>query len=142
MPEGDEVTLSQYRALVVLASHGAITSGNLAELLEVHPSTTTRLVDRLESKGFVNRSATDDRREVMLSLKPKAIELLGDVTRRRRSEIKAAISRLAEDKTPDQLASAFQAFADAAGELPDDRWSVVLNDPIEFVDPSAQGSPT
>jgi len=142
MPEGDEVTLSQYRALVLLASHGPITSGTLAELLDVHPSTTTRLVDRLETKGFVERSATDDRREVVVSLAPKAIALLRDVTRRRRAEIRKALQHLPDDLSPDQLAAAFRAFAAATGEVPDDRWSIILNNPTEPVRTSTSRSST
>jgi DNA-binding Lrp family transcriptional regulator len=48
-----EVTLPQYRALVVLASRGPRLVGELAEALVIHPSTATRLCDRLVAKKLV-----------------------------------------------------------------------------------------
>ena len=61
-----EVTLPQYRALVVLAAQGPLRVGDLAEALGIHPSTTTRLCDRLVERKLVRRavdrieSARDD----------------------------------------------------------------------------------
>ena len=49
----DEVTLAQYRTLVVLASRGPQTLQALATELEVVPSTATRMCDRLVRKGLV-----------------------------------------------------------------------------------------
>jgi len=44
---GDEVTLPQYRALVVLAASGPQGTADLAAALAVNPSTATRMCDRL-----------------------------------------------------------------------------------------------
>ena len=130
MPDGDEITLSQYRALVVLASHGPITAGRLSELLEVHPSTVTRLIDRLEVKDFAIRSSTDYRREVVIALAPPAGRLLAAVTADRRRRIRTVLDRLpAQDR--DDLLRAFRAFSEAAGEVPDSQWSVLLDAPAE-----------
>ncbi len=64
----DEVTLPQFRALVVLASHER-NLGELAEALDVHPSSATRLCTRLEAKGLITRRpATQSRRELLVSL--------------------------------------------------------------------------
>ncbi|HYV60725.1 MAG TPA: MarR family transcriptional regulator, partial [Acidimicrobiia bacterium] len=41
----DDVTLPQYRALVVLATEGAQSLGELAAALGVHTSTATRMCD-------------------------------------------------------------------------------------------------
>ena len=49
----DDVTLPQYRALVVLTRPVSITIGDLATTLDIHRSTATRLCDRLERKGLV-----------------------------------------------------------------------------------------
>jgi len=51
-----DVTLPQYRALVVLASRGPQRPSELAEALAVHPSTITRLCDRLTAKRLVHRA--------------------------------------------------------------------------------------
>lgn len=128
MPDADEVTLAQYRALVVLASHGPITAGRLSELLEVHPSTVTRLIDRLETKQFTTRSSTDDRREVVIALAPSGSRLLATVTADRRRLISAVLERLPADDLDDLLRS-FRAFSEAAGEVPDSQWSDVLDLP-------------
>src|ERR1700759_4004882 len=52
---GDEVTLPQYRALVVLAARGPRGTAELAAALAVNPSTATRMCDRLVRKGLVRR---------------------------------------------------------------------------------------
>lgn len=137
MPDGDEITLSQYRALVVLASHGPITAGHLSELLEVHPSTVTRLIDRLEAKDFTTRSSTEDRREVVIALAPPAVRLLAEVTADRRRRIVTVLDRLPDDDR-DNLLRSFRAFSEAAGEVPDSQWSVLLDAPAE---PSSQELP-
>ena len=137
MPDGDEITLSQYRALVVLASHGPITAGRLSELLEVHPSTVTRLIDRLEAKGFTTRSTTDDRREVVIAIAAPAARLLAAVTADRRRRIRTVLDRVPAQDLEDLLRS-FRAFSEAAGEVPDSQWSVLLDAPTE---PSTQETP-
>ena len=76
-----EVTLAQYRALVVLASRGPALVGELAEALGIHPSTTTRLCDRLVAKKLVTRTqGRDNRREPAVSLWVKGRRLVERVT--------------------------------------------------------------
>src|SRR5579875_2119893 len=61
----DQVTLPQYRALVILASREELRPVDLAGVLGVSPSTATRMCDRLVRKGLVDRLHRDtDRREV------------------------------------------------------------------------------
>ena len=68
---GEEVTLTQYRSLVVLASRGPQGVAALAEAVSVTPPTASRMCDRLVKKGLVRRR-TDrrDRRQVRLALSP------------------------------------------------------------------------
>ncbi len=47
----DAVTLPQYRALVASAARGPQRVTDLAEELGVHPSSVTRMCDRLERPG-------------------------------------------------------------------------------------------
>lgn len=69
LAEGD-LTLAQYRVLVFLDA-GARPATQVAQLLDVTPPTVTSLVDALESRGLVARSADpDDRRRVVCSLTP------------------------------------------------------------------------
>jgi DNA-binding MarR family transcriptional regulator len=119
----NEVTLPQFRALVVLASRGPVNSSELAEELSVHPSTATRLCDRLVAKGLVTRAtAPDSRREVVLTISPEGQAIVDTVTADRRRDIAAIVRRVPSELRP-AMVDALQAFADAAGEVPDQSWS-------------------
>jgi DNA-binding MarR family transcriptional regulator len=115
---GDEVTLPQYRALVVLAARGPQGTAELAAALAVNPSTATRMCDRLVRKGLVRRHRlAGDRRSVRITLTAHGRDLVAEVTRRRRAEL----ARLLEALPPGQhepVIAAFRAFSAAAGELP------------------------
>lgn len=119
----EEVTLAQYRALVVLASRGPQRLAGLAESLAVTPATATRMCDRLIRKGLVRRSIDpEDRRSVRLDLSSKGRHLVDAVTERRRVEIRALI-----DAVPSQeraaLVHALNLLTQAAGEVPEQAWS-------------------
>src|SRR5690348_10669687 len=65
----EDVTLPQFRALVVLAERGPQGAGALADALGVHASTLTRMCDRLVAKSLITRGTTSgSRREVELAL--------------------------------------------------------------------------
>jgi DNA-binding MarR family transcriptional regulator len=115
---GDEVTLPQYRALVVLAACGPQGTAELAAALAVNPSTVTRLCDRLVRKGLVRRHRqAGDRRSVRIALTGAGRDLVAEVTRRRRTELARLLGALPPDQHEPVIA-AFRAFAAAAGELP------------------------
>jgi DNA-binding MarR family transcriptional regulator len=119
----EEVTLTQYRTLVVLASRGPQNLVGLAEAVGVTPATATRMCDRLvKKKLIVRQSEQDDRRQVRLELTKKGLKLVGAVTNRRRREIEAILSTIApEEQTV--LVQALSQFAAAAGEVPEQDWS-------------------
>jgi len=115
---GDEVTLPQYRALVVLAANGPQGTAELAAALAVNPSTATRMCDRLVRKGLVRRHRqAGDRRSVRITLTAPGRDLVAEVTRRRRAELARLLGALPADQHEPVIA-AFRAFAAAAGELP------------------------
>ena len=116
---GVDVTLPQFRGLVMLTRPGPVMVGDLAQALDVHPSTATRLCDRLERKGLVRRhpGVASDRRETTVTLTAQGHRLVSRVTERRRRDLAA----IAAAMTPEARAHALiglTAFADAAGELP------------------------
>ena len=115
----EDVTLPQYRALVVLASRGPQRVASLAELLAVTPPTAPRMCDRLERKGLIRRrAARQDRREVRVSLSAAGQELVSQVADRRRAEIAQLLDRIpVEDQA--RMVELFGALADAAGEVAD-----------------------
>jgi len=97
----EEVTLTQYRTLVVLASRGPQNLVGLAEAVGVTPATATRMCDRLvKKKLIVRQSEQDDRRQVRLALTKKGLKLVGTVTNRRRREIEAILSTIAPRSSP------------------------------------------
>src|SRR3954447_4703086 len=112
----DNVTLPQYRTLVVLQSRGPQSLQELASELEVVPSTATRMCDRLYGKGLIHRElAAGDRREVVLSITGAGAAIVGSVARRRRSQLRKIIT----DMRPAErhaLVSALEEFSRAAGE--------------------------
>jgi DNA-binding MarR family transcriptional regulator len=120
----EEVTLPQYRALVVLVSRGPQRVSSLAEALAVAPPTATRMCDRLVRKGLVRRRASsEDRREVWLSVTPTGRELVDQVTERRRGEITALLAEIpASEQTA--MVELFTRLAEIAGEVPDQDWAV------------------
>ena len=119
----EEVTLTQYRSLVVLASRGPQNLVGLAEAVGVTPATATRMCDRLvKKKLLVRQLEQDDRRQVRLALTKKGLKLVGTVTDRRRREIEVILSTIApEEQTI--LVQALSRFAAAAGEVPEQDWS-------------------
>lgn len=65
--EGLELTKGQMGVLVVLERHGETTMGRLGEALVVDRSAITRLVEKLETRGLVERRVNaDDRRQVLI----------------------------------------------------------------------------
>jgi DNA-binding MarR family transcriptional regulator len=120
----DTVTLVQYRALVLLASRGEMNIGALAEALDVHQSTATRLCDRLVARGLVVRApSAESRRVVVVSLSRAGQSLIRSVTTKRRAEIDRVMGRLTA-KQRAAVTRAFSQFAEAAGEAPDDAWKL------------------
>lgn len=90
-----DVTVPQYRALLLLAESGPETLGGLSQRLGVHPSTATRLCDRLVAKRLiVRRTAKADRREITLDLTRRGRQIVDDVTARRRSEFEQIVDEM------------------------------------------------
>jgi DNA-binding MarR family transcriptional regulator len=120
----NDVTLPQYRALVVLAAQGPVTAGVLARHLSVHVSTVTRLVDRLVARGLVQRQrSVRNRREVEIRLSGRGTRLLRGVTRRRADEITAVLHRMPAAARA-LLIDGLDGFSDAAGERADQDWAL------------------
>lgn len=120
----DDVTLPQYRVLIELASRGPLRLADLAGALGVDRSTATRMCDRLVRKRLVSRRRiSEDRRGVRVSLSAAGADLVADVSRRRRAEIATIVARIPAAGRP-AVVVALRAFADAAGEVPEQDWSL------------------
>jgi len=120
---GEEVTLTQYRSLVVLASRGPQGVASLAEAVAVTPPTASRLVDRLVRKGLVRRRADrHDRRQVRIGLTESGRHLVNLVTERRRQEIATLLTSIPHE-IQQSMATGLRQLAEAAGEVPEQDWS-------------------
>jgi DNA-binding MarR family transcriptional regulator len=126
----EHTTIAQYRALVVLASRGPQRLVDLAEALDVAPSTAGRMSDRLVRKQLVRRHrARADRRAVLVSLTAAGRQVVDEATARRRVIVADILAKLpAGDQ--EAIAAAFQLFAEAAGEVPDSLWPPVPADDV------------
>jgi DNA-binding MarR family transcriptional regulator len=113
-----EVTLVQYRALVVLSRSNGVTVGDLAAALDVHPSTATRLCDRLAAKALIRRRAGAgvDRRATALNLTAKGRRLVEHVIDRRRRDLAAICARMSPTEQAAAVAG-LEAFGRAAGQI-------------------------
>ena len=105
-PALEQVTLQQYRILVLLATRGPLRAGDLAVELGLLPSGITRMVDRLVRDGWVTRRTSG--REVLVTAGEDALALVERVLARRAVEVRAALRRM----TPEER-SAVRTAADA-----------------------------
>jgi len=119
----EDVTLTQYRTLAVLASQGPQRLAALAEAVGVTPATATRMCDRLVGKGLVGRRHDrGDRRLVRLTLTREGLRLVDAVTERRRIEMNNLLGVIPEDLLT-ALVDSFQLLAAAAGEVREQDWT-------------------
>jgi MarR family transcriptional regulator, lower aerobic nicotinate degradation pathway regulator len=71
------LTSTQYGALVVLNTRGAITQTQLARLVGIDRSTTALVVGKLEENGYIRRTtAADDKRRKILEMTGTGRDLL------------------------------------------------------------------
>lgn len=118
-----DVTLAQYRVLVLLEGRGPLGMGELAVSLDVNPSTVTRVCDVLVAKKLIlRRAAKDNRRGVRAELTARGRGLVDQVMSRRRVLIDDTLARMPVDGRR-RLARSLAEFAVAAGEIADDAWT-------------------
>ncbi len=84
------VTFARYEVLMLLwfSSRGTLPMKVIASRLQVHPTSVTNAVDRLEDAGLVTRSAhPDDRRAVIVALTRSGRELAERATAALNAEV-------------------------------------------------------
>jgi DNA-binding MarR family transcriptional regulator len=85
------LTAQQHQALLAIKGFGGenpMTTGDLAERLGVRHHSAVGLIDRLLSKSLVKRkTGSEDRRQVLLTLTPKAEAVLARLTAAHRDEL-------------------------------------------------------
>jgi len=112
----EDVTIPQFRTLVVLSAHGPTRLNRLAERLGVNASTALRTVDQIVAGGFAGRRENEqDRREVVIEPTDRGKRLVDQVTARRRSAIEDIVVAMPGEHRR-HLVDALLSFAAAADE--------------------------
>ena len=89
---------SQQSALAVIANHGPLTLGALAEHERVAPPSITKVVSKLESDGLVTRAPDPtDRRVCRVAISATGEALLEESRRRKTAWLTERISQLDAD---------------------------------------------
>lgn len=115
-PIEEQLTASQWRALVVVAGRQGTALHEVATALGVHPSTATRTCDRLVAARLISRNDDpDDRRYLALTVTDEGRELVDSVYSARRKAIADTLERMPVASRR-RLAATLQDFATAAGE--------------------------
>jgi MarR family transcriptional regulator, transcriptional regulator for hemolysin len=87
------LTQTQWRAIAILSRDPGMTQVALAETLEIQPITLTRLIDRMEAAGWVERrSHPADRRAMQLYLTAKSEPVLEEMYARAAETIAEAFA--------------------------------------------------
>jgi DNA-binding MarR family transcriptional regulator len=134
------LNIARYEALMLLAAtrRGALPLGKMGERLQVHPTSVTNIINRLEEDGLARRIPhVHDRRTILAEITPTGRQLLGQATRSlldERFSIAALTDTEAEEFT--RLAAKIRI---AAGdfELPDEEdLPAIANDGRRGRDPA------
>ncbi|MEV6907278.1 MarR family transcriptional regulator [Amycolatopsis sp. NPDC051071] len=113
------LSTSQVRAVVALDHHDGLNLRALAELLGSTPPLVSRLCDRLEAVGFLERlPSTHSRRELTLRLSDRGTAYLRDLRARRRESLQSVLAKLTPEARS-ALASGLREFREsAASQIP------------------------
>jgi DNA-binding MarR family transcriptional regulator len=110
------VSSAQARVLFLVEANGRLNQSELGRLLEAAPPSVTRLCDRLQAVGFLERHpGADDRREVLLRLTPEGRTYLERLRARRQEVLAEAVAAMPEASRA-ALATGLADFCAAVAE--------------------------
>lgn len=102
------LSMAQLHILYTLQRHGEMPMSRLAEVLNVSLSNATGLIDRIEERGFVERSRVpEDRRIVLIRVTAAGERMLGEVDALSDELLRSVLDHIDRSK----LAGVRQAFA-------------------------------
>lgn len=108
------VSASQLRVLLVLEHHESVNLRTLTDALASTPPSTSRLCDRLQAAGFVERVVSPaDRREVRLHLSSQGRAFLADLRARREKALQSVLEQMPPAHRT-ALLQGLEAFCDTA----------------------------
>lgn len=114
------ITGNQRLALLMIERYPGISATELADVLHLHPSTITGVIQRLQKKALLEReSDAHDSRRITLRVAAAAKPF----TRRRTGTVESAVTRALSGVPVPQIRAARRALAAIAEELtsPEDR---------------------
>lgn len=92
-------TATQCHALVEIDAHGVVNSGELSLVLNLEKSTTSRLVAQMIQDGMCRMQADEnDRRNKIISLTKKGLELVNKIHIEAKSQVKQALSMMSDEE--------------------------------------------
>jgi len=110
----DDLTGVQENCLRFIYYHDHSLTKEVADGLQISNAAVTKLIDRLEKKGLVSRKyPREDRRQIILELTPKGLELLETQRKKSLQRLQEIINRLEPNKV-DNLKRGLFDFLDAA----------------------------
>lgn len=112
------LTFARYEALVLLtfSRAGSLPMGKMGERLQVHPTSITSIIDRLQVAGLVvRRPHPDDGRAVLAEITPAGREVVEAAT----ADLVAADFALGalDDEQLRQISAALRPVREAAGDF-------------------------
>lgn len=117
-----DMTRARCAVVTHLAQHEGVNQVALAQVLGIRPITLVRLLDRLETAGFVTRMPDPhDRRAHVLTLTAKARPIIAsicDLTRKTNDDLQLGISKAEARELRALLCRIRSNLADRAGGIP------------------------
>lgn len=93
------VTGPQRLVLRIVGHHSRISAGELAEVLHIHPSSLTGMLQRLEQAELIRRESDPfDRRRALIELTRRGMRLNDERAGTIEANIASALARLSKDK--------------------------------------------
>jgi DNA-binding MarR family transcriptional regulator len=113
---GGEVSLPQFRLLLVLSGLGRVASSRLATEMGIGASSVTRLADKLEAAGLLTRGADPRSRSVVtLEATAAGVQLVARVVVRRQELLEEVLGQMTAGERA-EVARVARRFADLAGD--------------------------
>lgn len=95
------ISMAQLHILYALQRSGEMPMSRLAEVLNVSLSNATGLIDRIEERGFVERSrVAEDRRIVLIRVTPEGTRMLDEVDALSDDLLRTVFGRLDRSQLP------------------------------------------
>jgi DNA-binding MarR family transcriptional regulator len=127
------ISMAQLHILLTLQRSGEMTMSRLAEVLNVSLSNATGLIDRIEERGYVERTRVpEDRRIVKIRVTPQGSQMLDEIDALSDELLRSVLGRLDRSKLTGvaQAASALRSTLEVTtGADPMDPHAVSIPSP-------------